>query len=135
MLSVAWNGNPVRPPDVASDWFRIDFGWLPVAQGGDAIEEIIVPSTLDRLAFRQRGRAHWVKLGESRKAAEYAELVEGLTPFSAESFPSGLRVEIPQAASDDGGAALPWLPLGAGVGLLVSLGALVLRRRAAGTPD
>jgi hypothetical protein len=130
LLEVPWDGQQVPAPMEPSSWFRIDFGWFHGINEPAAIEEVILPSSLDRIGFRQRGRASWVELGESRKAAEYADLVEGLTPFSAETFPSGLGVKTPGLTPTESDAAgLPWLPLAAALGVVASAGGFFLVRR------
>jgi hypothetical protein len=104
LLEVAWEGRSGRAPKRATDWYRIDFGWFHDEPA--AIKEVVLPVSLDRIGYRQRGRARWVTLGNSRNAARYVALVEGLTPFSAQSFPS--RLGVPGTRSVEARGPTPW---------------------------
>jgi hypothetical protein len=78
----------------------------------------------------------WARLDSDSVEERYSRLTEGLEPRPISELPH-LRATAPElavaarAAAGEGGdaAVLPWLPLGAGVGLLVSAGLLLARRR------
>jgi hypothetical protein len=128
LLQPVFEGVPTDPPAVASEWFRIEFGWLHMAEGEDAIDEVVVPASLDRIGFRQRGQAEWVEPTESAGAG-YVRVLESAEPFPAESFPSGFGVTAAPTVGSEEAADVPWLHLGVGAVVVVSVGGFLLARR------